>query len=183
MSKYHSIMMKTAKLFANESSANRRKVGAVLARDGRILATGYNGTIVGRPNICEEFIPFDVYHVLEQNEKIINCPSCNNGKIQSTVERSWSPERCFTCDGVGKLIILDKTSQFTVHAEQNIITYCAKEGISTKGATLYVTTAPCRDCAKLIVQAGISEIFYNEQYKLDGLEFLRECGIIANQMD
>lgn len=53
----------------------------------------------------------------------------------------------------------------TIHAEMNIITMCARDGISTKGGTIYVTHQPCPDCTKHLNQAGIKEIVYLYPYK------------------
>lgn len=128
MRKYDVAMINTAYIFSQQSYCNRLKVGAVLAREGRILATGYNGTIAGLPNQCE----------------------CEDGT----------------------------TSEFTLHAEQNVISFCAKTGISTNGATLYLTHSPCKQCSKLIAQSGISEVVYSRTYKdTDGLDFLHACNI------
>ena len=131
MNKYDETMLATAKLFGELSYCVKAKVGAVIAKDGRILATGYNGTVSGHDNCCEIEI-----------------------------------------DGVLK------TSPFTVHAEQNVISYCAKNGISTDGATMYLTLSPCQLCAKLIVQAGIKRVVYLDNYKdTSGLKFLKDCNI------
>ena len=54
-----------------------------------------------------------------------------------------------------------------VHAEQNIVAYCAREGIRLAGATLYQTTKPCTDCMKLLVASGITEVVYDEEYPQD----------------
>ena len=131
MNKYDKTMLATAKLFSELSYCTKAKVGAVIARDGRILATGYNGTVSGHDNCCEIEI-----------------------------------------DGVLK------TSPFTVHAEQNVISYCAKNGIATDGATMYITLSPCQLCAKLIVQAGIKRVVFLDLYKdTSGLKFLKDCNI------
>lgn len=53
----------------------------------------------------------------------------------------------------------------TVHAEANLIAFCAKNGIATEGTTLWVTLSPCNKCAELIVQAGITKVIYLEQYR------------------
>lgn len=128
MTKYDTAMITTAYTFSQQSYCNRLKVGAVLAREGRILATGYNGTISGQPNACE----------------------CSDGS----------------------------TSEFTLHAEQNLITFCARNGIATAGTTMYITHAPCQQCSKLIAQSGITEVIYADYYKTtEGLEFLEDCGI------
>ena len=52
----------------------------------------------------------------------------------------------------------------TVHAEQNIITQCAKTGIALEGATIYVTHFPCEICCKLLLSAGIKEVIYAKEY-------------------
>lgn len=131
MNKYDETMLATAKLFGELSYCTKAKVGAVIAKDGRILATGYNGTVSGHDNYCEIEI-----------------------------------------DGVLK------TSPFTVHAEQNVISYCAKNGIATDGATMYITLSPCQLCAKLIVQAGIKRVVFLDLYKdTSGLKFLKDCNI------
>jgi dCMP deaminase len=71
-----------------------------------------------------------------------------------------------------------KTNDFTLHAEQNILTFCCREGISTKDTTLYITMSPCKMCAKLIASAGIKRVVYHEQYRdCSGVEFLNGIGI------
>lgn len=70
------------------------------------------------------------------------------------------------------------TSDFTLHAEQNILTFCNREGISTKNTSIYITLSPCKTCAKLLASAGITKVFYLEEYKdSSGLDFLRAAGI------
>ena len=55
----------------------------------------------------------------------------------------------------------------TIHAEMNAILYCAKEGIPTKGTICYVTHFPCLNCTKALIQAGICEIIYKDDYRVD----------------
>ena len=66
-----------------------------------------------------------------------------------------------------------------IHAEQNAIAYAAKSGISTDGAEMYITYSPCRDCAKLVVAAGIEEVYFTNEYDRDceGVEFLKRNNI------
>ena len=131
-SKYDTSMIITAFTFAEQSYCKRLKVGAVLAREGRILATGYNGTITGTSNTCE----------------------CEDGT----------------------------TSDFTLHAEQNLITFCAKHGIPTNGTTIYITHSPCKQCSKLIAQSGITEVVYSTPYRdSEGLDFLSACNILTRK--
>lgn len=125
--------IETAKIFAQNSYAQRLKVGAVLSKDDRILAVGYNGTPSGYSNECEEI---DII--------------------------------------TGEL----KTKDIVVHAEQNLICFCAKNGIKTNGCTLYITHSPCITCAKLIASAGIKGVIYEKDYRNDsGIKLLLELGI------
>lgn len=133
MTRYDKVMLETARLFGNLSYCEKKKVGAVIAKDGRILATGYNGTVSGFDNTCE------TYDFL--NDKLV-------------------------------------TSPYVIHAEQNALMFCAKNGIPTDGTTMYITLSPCETCAKLIVQAGIKRVVFLEYYKdLGGLEFLQLAGV------
>lgn len=70
------------------------------------------------------------------------------------------------------------TKPYVLHAEANAITKIARSGNSSEGATLYVTAAPCIECSKLIIQAGIIRVVYSESYRLeDGVNLLRRAGI------
>lgn len=67
---------------------------------------------------------------------------------------------------------------YVLHAEANAITKIARSHNSSEGATLYVTTSPCMECSKLIIQAGIKRVVYEEEYRIcDGLDILRRAGI------
>lgn len=71
-----------------------------------------------------------------------------------------------------------QTKSYVLHAEANAITKVAKSNNSSEGATLYVTDAPCMECSKLIIQAGIRRVVYNKDYRnTDGLELLERAGI------
>lgn len=70
------------------------------------------------------------------------------------------------------------TKPYVLHAEANAITKVAQSNNSSDGSTLYVTASPCLECAKLIIQAGISRVVYNETYRItDGLELLERAGV------
>jgi dCMP deaminase len=70
------------------------------------------------------------------------------------------------------------TKPYVLHAEANAITKVAKSNNSSEGATLYVTSSPCLECAKLIIQAGIKRVVYSEKYRVeDGLMILQRAGI------
>jgi len=120
--------MDIACLVATRSTCIRRKVGAVLVKDRRILCSGYNGA------------PSKITHCIETG--------CLREKMEIP-----SGEKHELCRGV--------------HAEQNAIIQAACHGISIKDATLYCTHYPCSICAKMIVNAGISEVVYDNYYQDD----------------
>ncbi len=128
-----------SKIIAERSTCIHRKVGAVIVKDKRILATGYNQPPSGFPH-CDQIgcIRDD-----------LNIPSGKNQEL---------------CYGL--------------HAEQNALMQAAKFGISTDGATIYVTHKPCSVCARLIINSGIKRVVYIEGYP-DPLTdfFFRTCGI------
>lgn len=70
------------------------------------------------------------------------------------------------------------TKPYVLHAEANAITKIARSGNNSDGATLYVTDAPCIECSKLIIQAGIKRVIYSREYRLrDGIDLLERAGI------
>lgn len=71
-----------------------------------------------------------------------------------------------------------ETFWYVLHAEANAITKVARTTQSAKGATLYITLSPCRECAKLILQTGIQRVVFTEMYRdQTGVEFLKNAGI------
>ena len=114
-----------AKLAATRSTCIRRKVGAVLVKNRRVISTGYNGAPAGHQH-CQE-----IGCLREQ----LNVPSGEKHEL---------------CRGV--------------HAEQNAIIQAAFRGISVSGAYLYCTVKPCSICAKMIVNAGILNVVYRDEY-------------------
>lgn len=116
--------------------------------------------------------------------------------------RIWSENSYCTRRKVGALIVKDKmiisdgyngtpsgfenvceledgtTKGYVLHAEANAITKIAKSGNNSDCATLYVTTSPCLECAKLIIQSGIKRVVYSEKYRVyDGVKLLDRAGI------
>jgi len=72
----------------------------------------------------------------------------------------------------------DSTKSYVLHAEANAITKVAKSNNSSDGSTLYITTSPCMECSKLIIQAGITRVVYEEKYRItDGLDLLERAKI------
>ena len=76
------------------------------------------------------------------------------------------------------------TKPYVLHAEANAITKVAKSGNNSDGSTLYVTSSPCLECSKLIIQSGIKRVVYQEEYRLtDGIDLLRRAGIEVVKLD
>ena len=70
------------------------------------------------------------------------------------------------------------TKPYVLHAEANAITKVAKSNNSSEGATLYVTSSPCLECAKLIIQSGIKRVVYGEMYRIDdGIRLLQRAQV------
>ncbi len=180
VSKYDKPMMATAIIWSNESKCTRLKVGCVIStKDGRIVTNGYNGTISGQSNECEEYV--------------VKCNSCKsthnipNNIDNYSIHNLYRFEcECGTTNYLTKEQLLEKrylkTNDFTLHAEQNAITNAAKLGIPLEGTTMYITHSPCKNCAKLIAQSGIKRVVYNDEYKdSSGIEFLIGLGISVSR--
>jgi dCMP deaminase len=126
--------MRMAKIWAENSYCERRKVGALIVKERMIISDGYNGTPCGFENVCED----------ENN----------------------------------------KTKPYVLHAEANAITKVARSSNSSEGATLYVTSSPCIECAKLIIQAGIRRVVYEEEYHTpDGIDLLKRAGVEIEHLE
>jgi dCMP deaminase len=77
-----------------------------------------------------------------------------------------------------------KTHWYVLHAEANAITKLARSHNSAEGSTLYITLSPCRDCAKLILQAGIKRVVYKSAYKdTSGVDFLTKSSIVTELLE
>lgn len=75
-----------------------------------------------------------------------------------------------------------KTFPWVIHAEANLVSKAAAEGLSLRDSTVYVTTAPCDNCALLLIQAGVERVVFDEYYKTDsGIVYLQYSGIQVNK--
>lgn len=149
--KYVQAHMKAAEVYASLSSAKRMQVGAIVVKDDRIISIGYNGTPAGWSNDCEE-------------------------KYYKGEELGVSPDAYDQSNYLGSYRLVTKPE--VIHAEANAIAKLASSHESGKGAYMFVTHAPCLECAKLIYGAGIKAVYYKEKYRsADGIDFLNKCGI------
>ena len=167
MEKYDKKYLKMAEIWAENSHAQRSKVGALLVKDGMIISDGYNGTPSGFDNVCEIEVKCDLVQDPNDFQGLNIEAECNsfNGDC------SKCPHHYLV------------TKPEVLHAEANAITKIAKSNNSSDGSTLYVTLSPCLECAKLIIQSGIKRVVYNEEYRNpDGLELLKKAGIEVEQI-
>jgi dCMP deaminase len=173
MGKYNKVMMETAIAWSKMSYCKKKQVGCVVAKDNRIICTGYNGTLSGMDNVCEvRGIKCKCGEIMGENT-FINIHESN----VFTLCKKCGQDHVFTYTSFNDLI-KDYTNEFVVHAEQNALSFAAAKGIKVKGCTLYTTLSPCKTCAKLIAAAGIVRVVYLDKYKdLSGIEFLNKCNI------
>jgi dCMP deaminase len=156
---YMDVAERTSKL----SSAVRRQVGAVIVKDNRILSYGYNGMPTGWDNTCEykDYMSRDAGGWLDPNE----------------IEERWPFEEYDREIESNRRYCL-VTKDEVLHAESNAIAKVSGSTESSEDATLFVTTAPCIHCAKMIFQSGIKSVFYRDTYKDEvGVEFLTKGGV------
>ena len=162
--------MQTAEIFAELSHARRLHVGAIIVKDDRIISIGYNGMPAGWTNNCEyeEYMSRDAGGWLSPEEIYEQWPY---------IEEDAHPDL-----GYARRYRL-KTKPEVLHAETNAIAKLAKSNESGMGATLFVTHAPCLDCAKLIYQSGISSVLYRNTYRdTSGIAFLENSGIKVEKL-
>ena len=134
--KFKLAYMDTAKRFAELSHARRKKVGAIIVKDDRILSIGYNGTPSGWDNDCEYEID-------------------------------------------GEYV----TKREVLHAEANALAKLTKSTENSTNAMMFVTLSPCFECSKNIYSAGISEVYYSEEYRdISGIKFLEQCGVTIEKI-
>ena len=156
--KFLQAYMDVADRFAKLSHARRLHVGAIVVKDDRIISIGYNGMPAGWDNNCE----YEEYTYDERD-------TVNGDWTYNTVSKKWS-----------KL----KTNPEVLHAETNAIAKLARSSDSGLDADIFITHAPCLDCAKLIYQSGIKRVFYRDSYRnTDGVTFLEKSNITVIQIE
>lgn len=78
----------------------------------------------------------------------------------------------------------NRTKPYVLHAEANAITKVAASNNNSTGATIYITSSPCIECAKLIIQAGIKRVVFSEKYHTEeGVDLLRRAGIAVSLIE
>lgn len=162
--KYIDLYMYWARRSAELSHAKRLHVGAVIVKDDTVISYGYNGMPAGWDNDCEDK------------------EWCSGGGWLSPegIEEGWPYEGTYL-DAAGNKMqgrYRLKTKPEVLHAESNAIAKLARSNNSGKDADIFITHAPCIECAKLIYQSGIRRVFYREEYRdRCGIRFLEKSGI------
>jgi dCMP deaminase len=167
--KFINLYMDWAKRCAELSHAKRLHVGAVIVKDDTVISYGYNGMPAGWDNNCE------------------NVEWCSAGGWLSPDEiiEGWPYEGTYLDAGGNEMQgrYRLKTKPEVLHAESNAIAKLAKSHNSGLGATMFITHAPCLDCAKLIYQSGISSVLYRNAYRdTSGIAFLEKSGVAVTQI-
>jgi Deoxycytidylate deaminase len=154
--KHIQMYMNIAKVLADTSSGVRLKVGAVLVRDNNIISTGYNA------------LPAAIDGPLED-------------KVYSDGAGAWLDVETFHetfpyQDEVGYYKLVTKRE--VRHAERSVLMNLCKTNESAVGASLFVTAGCCKLCSIDILDAGIVEVFYRDEFRdTSGLDYLREQGV------
>jgi dCMP deaminase len=132
--RYDKAYLRMAHEWAKLSHCTRKKVGAIIVKNGIIISDGFNGTPSGFDNCCEN----------------------KEGETQ------W----------------------YVLHAEANAILKLSRSHNSGLGSTLYITLSPCKECSKLVLQAGITRVIFTKGYKdCAGIDFLKDAGIEVKMIE
>lgn len=153
--------MSLAEQCALMSRAEKMQVGAVIVKNENVISFSWNGTPAGWDNSCE------VKDYWDNTEEDLHYDELE------TLYPHF--------DEYGRYRL--QTRAEVIHAERNAIDKLARSHESGLGATLFVTHAPCIECAKSIYSAGIVQVYYKNEYKnTNGLDFLRRCGVEVSRV-
>ncbi len=157
------------------SHARRLQVGAVIVKDDSVISYGYNGMPSGWDNNCEDKDYMD--------------RGAGGWLDPEEIEERWPFEETVVVANDNESFETDvryrlKTKLEVLHAESNAIAKLAKSINSGNGAAIFITHAPCIDCAKLIYQSGINSVYYRSSYRdTSGVTFLEQSGITVTQLN
>jgi dCMP deaminase len=166
--KFIDLYMDWADRTAQLSYAIRRQVGAVIVKDDSVISYGYNGMPAGWDNDCEDRV----------------WDSGAGGWLDPEDFNAVYPYEGWHEEAGRDVRYGLKTKSEVLHAESNAIAKLARSSQSGRDADIFITTAPCLDCAKLIYQSGISSVYYRDSYRnMDGVEFLEKSGVKVKQVN
>lgn len=151
--KHKQMYMRMAYAAAETSSAKRLQVGAIAVKNNNPIANGYNGLPSGIDGECEYREAAPPLYTSSYNLKDDN--------------------------GVYRLV----TRKQVRHAEHNLLLNLAKCNESSIGAVIFITHSPCENCAAMIVDSGITKVYYSENYRdIKGIEYLQSNGVEVEQI-
>jgi len=148
------VFMNLAFMLSLKSTCRRAKAGCVITKDQRIISVGYNGV----PPKQKECIERD-----ECRQKGSKIPFALN---------IWEPQE--------NIEVVSEGCFDSLHAETNALGFCLQNGINTSGSIIYLTMAPCKSCAQMMVSSGVKRIYFADSYRdIDGLLYLKTYGVEA----
>jgi dCMP deaminase len=148
------LLLNIASLMATRSTCLRGHTGAVIARSGRIIATGFNGAPPGQPHCVD-----------------VGC----GGGVKD--ESNWNK-----ASGDPPVTFPHGCTR-AVHAEANAVALCARYGTPCDSATMYCTHSPCTACSQLMGSSGIVRVVFGELYRItEPIEMLRKLGMEVVQV-
>lgn len=143
-SEWDTVWVEVAQAVSRRSACDRAQVGAVIVRENRVVATGYNGPASGYPADTSQ--------------------GCRSWCLRAAETVASSTAYGYTCP--------------SIHAEANALLHASRAEV--EGATIYVTHAPCADCAKLISNSGVARVVMEEEppeHRPNPIPYLVSCGI------
>jgi len=145
-------LMRIAQMWEQRSTCSRNHVGVVIAKDGRTLGSGYNGAPAGMPHCEHQVIEFS--------------PNLRSALGQQMAGKVGMSNGC----------------RVSIHAEANALAYCARNGVSVEGGTIYTTLSPCYACSQLVIAAGLVRVMYGRAYRdVEGIQLLNQAGITVEK--
>jgi dCMP deaminase len=170
------ILREMAVLMARRGTCSRRAVGAVAARDGRIVSSGYNGAPAGMPH-CDH----------DEWTWSLTGPVVIPGWVQAVVRQPLKRGMTVRRDGdqiwIGQDTADAPTCRVAVHAEANLVAFTARHGVALDATSIYTTDSPCVECAKLLINAGVIRVVALHEYRDPaGVELLRAAGVAVAPM-
>lgn len=170
------MLMEVAAVVARRGTCSRAQVGVVFAKEGRILATGYNGAPAGMDHCVHESHTFPTWkwneNLAATTDPRFKAPRWMADVLIHEVEpgSTWYWDGQTASNSPGCTVV--------EHAERNAIAFAARYGIALGGSDAFCTHAPCLDCARALLGTGIRSLVYKTPYRLTaGVELLRAQGI------
>lgn len=168
------MLMDVAKVVARRGSCSRLQVGVVFAREGRILATGYNGAPPRMAHCTHESYVWPTTHQYMAG----GYPSPPLWLEIALREYFDDPEPGTEWFWDGKTISNNPRCTIAEHAERNAIAFAAREGIRLGDSDVFCTHAPCADCARALISTEVKSVTYDIPYRITtGVELLMAAKI------